>query len=146
MLKGILAISGQPGLFKVVSEGKNNIIVESLLNGKKMPAFASSKISSLEDIAIYTLQEDVPLKEVFKNIIEKENGGKAISHKASTEELTNYFAEVLPDYDRDQVYISDIRKVIQWYNLLQEKELLNDDDEENEEETESETSEDDTKE
>jgi hypothetical protein len=132
MLKGILAISGQPGLFKVVSEGKNNIIVESLLNGKKMPAFASSKISSLEDIAIYTLQEDVPLKEVFKNIMEKESGGKAISHKASTEELTNYFAEVLPEYDRDQVYISDIRKVIQWYNLLQEKEMLNDDDEESE--------------
>ncbi|GET28630.1 DUF5606 domain-containing protein [Prolixibacter sp. SD074] len=146
MLKGILAISGQPGLFKVVSEGKNNIIVESLLNGKKMPAFASSKISSLEDIAIYTLQEDVPLKDVFKNIIKKENGGKAISHKASTQELTNYFAEVLPDYDRDQVYISDIRKVIQWYNLLQEKELLNDDEEvEDEEAAKSEASEDDSK-
>ena len=144
MLKGILAISGQPGLFKVVSEGKNNIIVESLLNGKKMPAFASSKISSLEDIAIYTSQEDVPLKEVFKNIIKKENGGKAISHKASTEELTNYFAEVLPEYDRDQVYISDIRKVIQWYNLLQEKDLLNE--EEEAETEEKETSEEDSKE
>jgi len=146
MLKGILAISGQPGLFKVVSEGKNNIIVESLLNGKKMPAFASSKISSLEDIAIYTSQEDVPLKDVFKNIMEKEDGGKAISHKASTEELTNYFAEVLPDYDRDQVYISDIRKVIQWYNLLQEKELLNDEDEEESEESETSEEADDSKE
>ncbi|GET25255.1 DUF5606 domain-containing protein [Prolixibacter sp. NT017] len=146
MLKGILAISGQPGLFKVVSEGKNNIIVESLLNGKKMPAFASSKISSLEDIAIYTSQEDVPLKEVFKNIMEKEDGGKAISHKASTEELTNYFAEVLPEYDRDQVYISDIRKVIQWYNLLQEKELLNDEDEEESEESETSEEADDSKE
>lgn len=146
MLKGILAISGQPGLFKVVSEGKNNIIVESLLNGKKMPAFASSKISSLEDIAIYTSQEDVPLKDVFKNIMEKEDGGKAISHKASTEELTNYFAEVLPEYDRDQVYISDIRKVIQWYNLLQEKELLNDEDEEESEESETSEEADDSKE
>jgi len=146
MLKGILAISGQPGLFKVVSEGKNNIIVESLLNGKKMPAFASSKISSLEDIAIYTSQEDVPLKDVFKNIMKKEDGGKAISHKASTEELTNYFGEVLPEYDRDQVYISDIRKVIQWYNLLQEKELLNDEDEAESEESETSEEADDSKE
>jgi hypothetical protein len=146
MLKGILAISGQPGLFKVVSEGKNNIIVESLLNGKKMPAFASSKISSLEDIAIYTLQEDVPLKEVFKNIMKKEDGGKAISHKASTQELTNYFAEILPEYDRDQVYISDIRKVIQWYNLLQEKEMLNEEEEETPEEEENNSSEEESKE
>lgn len=130
MLKGILAISGYPGLFQVVSEGKNSVIVESLLNGKKMPVFASSKMSSLEDIAIYTLQEDVPLKDVFRNISAKEDGGKAISHKSSGNELKAYFGEVLADYDRDQVYVSDIKKVLQWYNLLHDKALLNFDEEE----------------
>lgn len=124
MLKGILAISGQPGLFKMITESKNSIIVESLDTGKRMPAYSTSKISALEDIAIYTETEDVPLKDVFKAINEKENGGIAISHKASGNELKKYFGEVLPDYDRDRVYVSDIKKVIQWYNILHEKEML----------------------
>jgi hypothetical protein len=124
MLKGILSISGQPGLFKLIAESKNNIIVESLETGKSMPAYSTTKISALEDIAIYTDVDYVPLKEVFKTISEKEDGGKAISHKSSGNELKNYFGEVLPDYDRDRVYISDIRKVILWYNMLHDKNML----------------------
>ena len=124
MLKGILAISGQPGLFKMLSEGKNGVIVESLLTGKKQTAFASAKMSTLEDIAIYTTNEDFPLKEIFKKIYAQENGGPAIQSNAKPEELKKYFEKILPDYDRERVYVSDIKKVITWYNLLQDKGLL----------------------
>ena len=125
MLKGILAISGQPGLFKVISEGKNNVVIESLLTGKKSTAYADAKMSALEDIAIYTSTEDIPLKKVFKKISDKENGGVAINAKASPDELKSYFEEVLPDYDKERVYGSDVKKVISWYNMLHEKGLLN---------------------
>ena len=124
MLKGILAISGQPGLYKVISEGKNNVVIESLLTGKKSTAYADAKMSTLEDIAIYTSSEDVPLKKIFKKISDKENGGQAINAKASPEELKKYFEEVLPDYDKERVYGSDVKKVLSWYNLLHEKGLL----------------------
>lgn len=125
MLKGILAISGQPGLFKVLSEGKNGVIVESLLTGKKQTAFASAKMSTLEDIAIYTTSEDFPLKNVFQKIFDQENGGKAINAGSKPEELKQYFEKILPDFDKERVYVSDIKKIIGWYNLLQEKEMLN---------------------
>jgi hypothetical protein len=124
MLKGIMSISGQPGLFKMVAESKNSIIVESIITGKRMPAYSTSKISSLEDIAIFTQTGEVPLKEVFKSISEKESGGE-IPKLDSGDELKTYFAGVLPEYDQDRVYTSDIKKVVQWYNLLQQKELLN---------------------
>ena len=124
MLKGILAITGQPGLFKVISEGKNNVVIESLLTGKKSTAYADAKMSTLEDIAIYTLTEDVPLKTVLRKIFDKENGGKTIDVKSSPDELKNYFAEILPDYDKTRVYGSDVKKVLSWYNLLSEKGLL----------------------
>lgn len=125
MLKDILAISGQSGLFKLVSKGKNSIIVESLLTGKRTPAHSTAKIISLNDIAIYTEEEEVQLREVLKAIAEKESFGPAIDHKSSANELKAYFVEVLPDYDKDRVYVSDIKKVIQWYNTLQSNELLN---------------------
>ncbi|WP_439185211.1 DUF5606 family protein [Carboxylicivirga taeanensis] len=124
MLKGILAISGQRGLFKLVSQAKNSIIVESLIDGKKMPAYATSRISALEDISIYTEDEDVKLFDVFKAIYEKEEGGVAISPKSSSAELKAYFEEVLPLYDKDRVYVSDIKKVLTWYNLLIENEMF----------------------
>jgi hypothetical protein len=124
MLKGILAISGQPGLFKVLSEGKNGVIVESLLTGKKQTAFASAKMSTLEDIAIYTTSEDFPLKEVFRKISDLENGGATIKPGSNPEELKKYFEKVLPNFDRERVYVSDIKKVLTWYNLLQERSLL----------------------
>lgn len=123
-MKGIIAISGHQGLFKHVAESKNHIIVESLDTGKRMPVYSSSKVSALEDIAIYTATGDVPLKDVLKAISEKENGGPAINHKSSSNELKNYFGEILPEYDRDRVYVSDIKKVVMWYNILQEKEML----------------------
>lgn len=125
MLKDILSISGYGGLFKFISQGRTGIIVEALEDQKRMNASATAKISALEDIAIFTDTEDKPLKDVFKAIFDKENGGAAINHKSSADDLKNYFAEILPDYDRDRVYVSDIKKVINWYNILHKLELLN---------------------
>lgn len=124
MLKGILAISGQAGLFKLVAEAKNRIIVESLLTGKRMPASTTAKISSLEDIAVYTQNSDIPLKEVLKKISDHESGGQAISAKSPDNELKKYFEQIVPDFDKDRVYISDIKKIILWYNILHEHQLL----------------------
>lgn len=124
MLKGILAISGHSGLFKMVTESKNNIIVESIESKKRFPVYSASKVSALEDIAIYTVEGDVPLKEIFKSISEKEEGGPSISAKASGDELKAYFEDILPDYDKDRVYVSDIKKVFAWYNSLQENDML----------------------
>jgi len=130
MLKDILSISGHSGLFKFISQGRHGIIVESLENKKRMNASATAKISALEDIAIFTDTEDIALNDVFKAIYEKEDGGEAISHKSSADELKSYFEEILPDYDRDRVYVSDIKKVIQWYNQLHKLDMLNFEEEE----------------
>jgi hypothetical protein len=141
-LKGILSIGGYSGLYKLIKQTKNGFVVESLTDKKRMQAFASSKISTLEDIAIYTETGEVSLKDVFKKIFEKENGKKTISHKSSAEELKNLFAEVLPDYDRDRVYVSDIKKVINWYNQLVELNLIDlkeDEEEKDDEEKKNET-------
>lgn len=118
-LSGIIAISGKPGLFKVVAQGKNSIIVESLIDNKRMPAYASDRISALEDISIYTYNEDKPLKEVLDIIYTKENGGQCISHKEDASNLLTYMVEVLPNFDQERVYPSDVKKLFQWYNLLQ---------------------------
>jgi hypothetical protein len=128
MLKDILSISGQGGLFKMISQSKNAIIVESLTDGKRMPAYATSRISALEDISIFTVDGDVKLAEVFKAISEKENGGNCIDPKASANDLKKYFEQILPAYDSERVYISDIKKVLTWYNVLNSKSLLNFDD------------------
>ena len=117
-LKDILSISGKPGLYKLLSTGNSSIIVESLIDGRRMPTHAAGKISSLEDISIYTYEEDVPLSEVFGKIYAKENGGEAINHNSKPEELKAYMLEVMPDYDEDRVYASDLKKLFQWYNLL----------------------------
>lgn len=133
-LTGIISISGKPGLFKVVAQGKNNIIVESLVDGKKTPAYSTDRISALEDISIYTYEEDIPLKDVYSEIYKKENGKKTISHKESLNKLTAYLLEVLPNYDEDRVYPSDIKKLFQWYNLLHDTGALKPDETEKEEE------------
>ena len=117
-LTGIIAISGKPGLFKVVAQGKNNIIVESLEEKKRFPAYSSDRISALDDISIYTYEEDKPLKEIYKAIFEKENGGAILSHKEDLSKLSGYLLEGLPNYDQERVYPSDIKKLFQWYNLL----------------------------
>ena len=121
MLKTILAISGKPGLYKLISQGKNMLIVESVSADKKRsPIYASDKVISLGDIAMYTDADEVSLSEVLEAVKVKE-GGKETSldyKKASAEELGEFMAEVLPNYDRDRVHLSDIKKLIQWYNLL----------------------------
>jgi len=136
MLKEILSISGQPGLFKMVSKGKNSVIVESLITGKRLPAFSSNKMTSLEDIAIFTVTGEISLKDVFKKIAEKENSGKTIDPKSSDKELKSFFKLLLPDYDDNRVYTSDIKKVVGWYNLLHEKEMLNFEESQEEDNTE----------
>ncbi|MFV0520965.1 MAG: DUF5606 domain-containing protein [Mangrovibacterium sp.] len=133
MLKGILAISGQPGLFKLISEGKNSIIVESLLTGKRMPAYSTARISSLAEIAIFTETGEEELKKIFENT--KTIKGDAELPKMDNSEMTDLFAEVLPDYDKDRVYTSDIKKVFQWYNILFKNNLLDFSEEEETEET-----------
>jgi hypothetical protein len=125
MLKGILSISGHSGLFKIVAESKNNIIVESITTKKRMPAYSTSKISSLEDIAIFTATGEVALKDIFKRIFELENGGIApIAPDLSDAGYKSYFEKVLPEYDKERVYLSDIKKLFVWYNLLHENDLL----------------------
>ena len=126
MLKTILSISGKPGLFKLVSRGNRSLIVESLDEQKKrFPAFAADKVISLADIAMYTDTEEVPLRQVLNNIKEKEGGKQtAIDYrKASKDELFAYLEEVLPNYDRDRIYPADVKKLIQWYNILIENGL-----------------------
>lgn len=120
MLKTILSISGKSGLYKLVSQGKNMLIVESLADKKRMPAYGTDKMISLGDIAMYTDDEDVPLQEVFLSIKKKENGQPInINIKTATpDELRQYMGEVLPNFDRDRVHLSDIKKLIAWYNLL----------------------------
>ncbi len=121
MLKTILAISGKPGLFKLVSRGKGNLIVETLdAQRRRMPAFGTDKIISLADIAMYTEEEEVPLRQVMSNIA-KAYDTKALPFdikQATKEELTDFMATALPDYDRDRVRISDMKKLAQWYNIL----------------------------
>jgi len=123
-LEEILNISGKPGLYKVISHSRGGLIVESIVDGKRMPVSINKNMSSLKDIAIYTLSGEKPLIEVFKAIHDMEEGGKAIDHKSSNAQLEEYFFNVLEDYDEDRVYTSDIKKVVQWYNLLLENDLL----------------------
>ena len=128
MLETILAISGKPGLYKLVSRGNNNLIVETIdAQKKRFPAFAADKVISLADIAMYTDEKEVPLREVLNSIKTKE-GGKVASidyRKASKEELFAYLGEVLPNFDRDRVYPADAKKLVLWYNLLVENGLDN---------------------
>ena len=120
MLKTILSIAGKPGLYKLVSQGRNMLIVESLADKKRIPAYGSEKIISLGDIAMYTDADDVPLWQVLVAVKTKENGQEATIDlkKASQDELRAYMGEVLPNFDRDRVHVSDIKKLISWYNLL----------------------------
>jgi hypothetical protein len=119
MLRKIVAVSGKPGLFKVLSQGKNMLIVESLTDKKRVPVHASEKVISLGDISMYTEGDDKPLHEIMESLKALENGNKStLDPKSDNNALRDYFAKVLPDFDRDRVYPTDIRKLIQWYNLL----------------------------
>lgn len=123
-LKDIMAISGHSGLFKFISQGRHGIIVESLTDGKRNNINASAKVSSLTDIAIFTNDGEIAFRDVLKKIKEVEGGGVAINQKSDDKELKKYFEKILPDYDRERVYTSDIKKVITWYNQLQVLNLL----------------------
>lgn len=119
MIRRILSIAGKPGLYRLVNQGRNMLIVESLADGKRVPAYSRDKVMSLGDIAMYTYGEDVPLATVLESV-KSHADGKTVDVKAlnSDEALREYFAEILPDFDRERVHTSDIRKLLQWYNIL----------------------------
>lgn len=123
-IEGIINVSGKSGLHKIISQGKNSVIVESLTDGKRMPVYSHTSANSLEEIGIYTYEDTIPLVDVFTNIAKKEDYKVCISHKSSKTELENYFREIIEDYDEDRVYISDIKKVFQWYNALHSSGLV----------------------
>jgi len=137
-LKDILVISGFGGLFKFISQGRNGIIVESFASKKRTFVSAATKVSSLNEIAIFTDTEEVSLSDVFKSIFQKENGGKTIDPKSSNDELKNFMAEILPNYDKERVYVSDIKKLVIWYGILLDNKLLVFEEEEKKESTEKE--------
>ena len=120
-LDKILSISGKPGLYELKAQTRGGFVAESMLDGKKISVNMRHNVSLLSEIAIYTYTEEVPLREIFQKMKEKENGGESINHKESKQKLESYFREVLPEYDEDRVYVSDIKKIIQWYNLLVSK-------------------------
>lgn len=118
-LDKILSVAGKPGLYKLITQTRSGFVAESLLDGKRITVSLRSSVSVLSEIAIYTLEEEVPLRDVFLKVQTKENGAKtSISHKDEKIKLEEYFFEVLPNYDEDRVYVSDIKKIIQWYNIL----------------------------
>lgn len=118
-LDKILSIGGKPGLYRLLTQTRTGFVAESLIDGKRLTVGMTNNVSVLSEIAIYTLEKELPLREVFQKIKEKENGGKTkVSHKEERLKLEEYFFELLPDYDEERVYASDIKKVIQWYNLL----------------------------
>ena len=124
MLTKILSITGRPGLYKLISTNKNMNIVESLTDGKRIPVYMHERIVPLSDVSIYTYEGDTPLRDVLKAIKEKENGGKAsLKAKSSGKDLFNYLEEVLPSYNKESVYASDVKKIISWYNILIENNI-----------------------
>lgn len=131
-LSQIVSVSGYGGLFKVISQIKNGIIVESLDDQKRMPVYASQKVVALDDISIYTYSEDVPLRDVLLTIQDKMKGASAPEGKASNDELKAFMEKVMPEYDQDRVYTSDIKKLAKWYNILNEKGLITKEEEEKE--------------
>jgi hypothetical protein len=123
-LKDILAISGMSGLYKFVSQGRNGVIIEGLVDRKRMNASASARVSALEDIAIYTDDKEIPLKEVLQRIYQKEDSKETIDPRSDNDKLKKYFKEIVPNYDQERVYVSDMKKVFTWYNLLLSQNMI----------------------
>ena len=117
----ILAISGKPGLYELKVQTRSGFVAEALLDGKKITVGLRSNVSLLSEIAVFTYNEEVKLIDIFKSLATKENGEATISHKESDDKLKSYFREILPEYDEDRVYTSDIKKIFNWYNILQPK-------------------------
>ena len=118
-LTKILSVAGKPGLHELVAQSKNGIIVQSLAGKKRFPISSTTNVSSLNDIAIYTFEGEIPLREIFRNIFKKENGKAGLSHKESSNAIFTYFNDIAPGFDDERVYVSDMKKVLQWYNILQ---------------------------
>jgi hypothetical protein len=138
-LKDILAISGYSGLFRFVSQGRSGVIVEGLIDKKRMNASSSARVSALDDIAIYTEDKEIPLKEILRRIFKKENGGQTIDPKSPNDKLKDYFEAIVPEYDHEKVYVSDMKKVFTWYNILLGQNLIDmEEDPKEEEETQQE--------
>ncbi len=140
-LSGIISIAGMSGLYKVIAQTKNGLIVESLIDKKRIPAYSTHRVSALEDVSMYSTGDDVALKDVLQKIYDKEKGAPCINHKSPDAELRSYFKTAFAEYDEERVHTSDIKKVISWYNILQKEGLL----EKKEEKTEEEKSEEKTK-
>src|ERR1700740_701974 len=119
-LEGIISISGMPGLYKVVGQMKNGVIAESLSDKKRSPVYSHQQISTLEDISMFTTGDNKPVSDIMKAIYDKETGGACIDHKADEKEIVAYFETILPDYDKERVYPSNMRKLFNWYNILQQ--------------------------
>lgn len=139
-LSKILSITGKPGLFIMVAQAKNGVIVESLIDGKRFQAFTHDKVSSLEEISVFTDTDDKPLREILQTIRKKTENGKAPDPKADSLKLKEFFETIMPDYDRDRVYVSHMKKIYAWYNLLLEKDMLDFTEKEEEEPEEAEKS------
>ena len=133
-LSGIISIAGMSGLYKVIAQTKNGLIVESLIDKKRIPAYATHRVSALEDVSMYSTGDDVALKEVLQKIYDKEKGGPGINHKLPDAELRSYFKTAFAEYDEERVHTSDIKKVLSWYNILQKEGLLEKKEEKTEEE------------
>ena len=124
MLTKILSVTGRPGLYKLISTNKNMNVVESFTDGKRIPVYMHEKVVALSDVSIYTNEGDTPLREVLKTIKEKENGNKVkLSAKYTGKDYFNYLEEVLPNYNKESVYTSDVKKIISWYNILIENNI-----------------------
>ena len=123
-LEGIINVSGKPGLFKIISRSNNTVIIESLTDQKRTAIYSHNQANLLDEIGIYTYNDTVPISDIFTEIAKKTSCGPSINHKSSKDELMNYFRDILPEYDENRVYISDIKKVIQWYNIMQSVNLI----------------------
>ena len=123
-LKSIISITGKPGLYKIVSQTKSGFIVESLAEGKKLPVYSTDKVSALEDICIYTTTEDMPIIEVYTKVYDTTKGAAAIDHNAKPEELRAYLAKIVPEFDQERVYNSDLKKLFLWFNILVKSEFF----------------------
>ena len=138
-LEGIINVSGKPGLFKIISRSNNTVIIESLTDQKRTAIYSHNQANLLDEIGIYTYNNTVPISDIFTEIAKKTSCGPSINHKSSKDELMNYFRDILPEYDENRVYISDIKKVIQWYNIMQSVNLIKSSNKETKKKTKKET-------
>jgi len=123
-IEGIINVAGKPGLYKVISKSNNTVIIESLVDKKRSPIYSHNQANLLDEIGIYTYEDTTSLSDIFDTIAKKEDGKICLSHKSDKSEILDYFREILPEYDEERVYFSDIKKVLQWYNIMHDTGLI----------------------